>query len=177
MCVVPCHPDCAFIIVVSVVRPWGVQRRGSDERTGQESDSAQRMALSVGAPAPQGKESLGRCGPEGHPSPPFTDSCLFKLTLGSWDGLVTLHSYSCLPAAAHACQWRQSGGKFKLAFNSKEFLNDCNHFLPLSALYIWEGWFKFHPRCRAAEWVNPLRCFDLWRLSPQFMTLLELGRD
>lgn len=34
--------------MLCVVRPWGVQRRGSDERTGQESDSAQRMALSLG---------------------------------------------------------------------------------------------------------------------------------
>lgn len=43
------HPDCAFIVMLSVVRPWRVQRHGSDERTGQESDSAQRMALSLGS--------------------------------------------------------------------------------------------------------------------------------
>lgn len=42
------RPDCPFIIMPSVVRPWRVQRHGSDERTGQESDSAQRMALSLG---------------------------------------------------------------------------------------------------------------------------------
>lgn len=35
-------------IMPSVVCPWRLQRCGSDEWTGQESDSAQRMALSLG---------------------------------------------------------------------------------------------------------------------------------
>lgn len=180
-CAVPSPPDCAFIIVVCVVRPWGVQRRGSDERTGQESDSAQRMALSLGTPSPQGKKSLGS-GVDRKGAPSFHwQFCMFKLTLVGWDRHLShcSHTAACCLLLISPENDGKVVAKLNQPFNSsdsKEFLNDWICRLLFSVLYIWEGWLKLHPGWRAAEWLNPFPQFDLWRSSPQSTTLLELGR-